>query len=478
MGLSILLADDNNLLIECIKLHFELAYPGSHISLASNIHELNGQLASQHPDIVLLDRHLDGMDMLDPSVLLDRIHARIPIILMTGDDPLALAELPSRIQCVLFKPFDMDEAINCIARVLPTIRRRTVPVIPCKAAPSRQELHHEVANDLAALMGILRLMELEVSSYLETAVPELPAGSAMGLLHVQEIVQRHVSDSMMVAKKINERTKTRPSRPQMVVLPEEDPTPRQIPSRVRNPLDRTVLLVDDDSSVSWSLGRYLTQRGYHIMVCHDGADAIRTLEKRDFSFAILDIQLPQVNGLAVLDWLRRNRPHIIPIAITAYYSNSIQEMCLREGASMFFAKPVDPELIHQVLSSVHAEGKTFSGHSAGLDLLDYVQFLLMTGKTLILELTSADNRLSRLYFQNGSIPHALCNGLQGREAFIEITKTFESGSFITLPYQDPGVISIQENANFLLMDAVRIKDEDARGPGKNEPDFSALDQWT
>ena len=478
MGLSIILADDNSLLNECIKLHLEQAFLNSHISVALNIEELHQLLDLQCPDIILLDRHLDGRDMLLETALLARIDHRTPCILLTGDDPMALGTLPSRFHSVLFKPFDMAEAIASVSRILPTIRKATRPIIKCATAAQGREFQHGLANDLAAIMAILRLMELEVSSIHDVAIPEMSTEAGQALLRVQEIVKGYVEDSLTVAKKMNERIKARPSRSQAIIPPVEDDIPRQIPTKIANPLDKTVLLVDDDSTVSWSLGRYLTRRGYRVMVSHDGADAIRILEQRDFSFAILDIQLPQVNGLAVLDWLRRNRPHIIPIAITAYYSHSIQEMCLREGASMFFSKPVDPEMIHQVLSSVHAEGKSFSGHSAGLDLLDYVQFLLMSSKSLILELTSVDNRLSRLYFQNGHIPHAQCNELQGREAFIEITKTFESGSFITLPYQDPPIVTIQENANFLLMDAVRLKDEGSAGVALMEPDFTGLDQWT
>ena len=69
----------------------------------------------------------------------------------------------------------------------------------------------------------------------------------------------------------------------------------------------SILLVDDDPEAVWALGRYFTRAGFPVTTCGDGEEAISLLKSKQFDTVITDIQMPRLNGLALVDWMRTNR---------------------------------------------------------------------------------------------------------------------------------------------------------------------------
>lgn len=102
-----------------------------------------------------------------------------------------------------------------------------------------------------------------------------------------------------------------------------------------------ILVVDDEESIRWVLGRSLEKAGYTVEYGEDGAQAIQKAGSDNFSLIILDIKMPDLSGLEVLHDLRLKGIDAPVIVITAQNTvkNAIEAM--KEGAYDYIAKPFD-----------------------------------------------------------------------------------------------------------------------------------------
>jgi len=218
-----------------------------------------------------------------------------------------------------------------------------------------------------------------------------------------------------------------------------------------------LLLADDDPDVVWGIGRALTRHGISVFTCGDGLEAVQLLEVREIDVLVTDIQMPALNGLALIEWVRQNRPQIRVVVMTAFGSPSIRLISLRKGALLYLEKPVDPQLLLEVLRSSQ-QNNSFSGSINGIDLFDYVQLMMVTRRDAVLEVSSQQGQPGLLYLRQGNVCHATCDDAEGEEAFFRCL-AFDSGSFNTLPWREPERNTIETPGEFLLMEAARRKDE-------------------
>lgn len=104
-------------------------------------------------------------------------------------------------------------------------------------------------------------------------------------------------------------------------------------------MKQRVLVVDDEDSIRWVLGRCLEKAGYTVEFGENGLEAIRKATSDNFSLIILDIKMPDSNGLEVLKELKLIGIDIPVIIITAQNTvkNAIEAM--KRGAYDYIAKP-------------------------------------------------------------------------------------------------------------------------------------------
>jgi two-component system, OmpR family, phosphate regulon response regulator OmpR len=113
----------------------------------------------------------------------------------------------------------------------------------------------------------------------------------------------------------------------------------------------SVLIVDDDPVVCDLLRRYLTTRGLDVSVLHDGRDLRERLASERPSIVVLDIMMPDTDGLAALGSLRAAGDDIPVIFLTARDSVTEKVTGLELGADDYVAKPFDPrELLARIES--------------------------------------------------------------------------------------------------------------------------------
>ena len=222
-------------------------------------------------------------------------------------------------------------------------------------------------------------------------------------------------------------------------------------------LKESILLVDDDPEQVWALGRYFTRAGFSVTTCGDGAEAISVLESRNFNTVITDIQMPRLNGLALLDWLRENRSGTRVVVITGFGGPSIRHASITRGAILYLEKPVDPDLLAEALSSSGAD-TAFCGNIDKIDILEYLQLIILIGRRVVLEVSSRFGGSGLIFVDNGEVKHAVCGQLVGEEALFKCLG-FDGGSFVNLPWREPDTITVNKPGEFLLMEAARKRDE-------------------
>lgn len=115
-------------------------------------------------------------------------------------------------------------------------------------------------------------------------------------------------------------------------------------------LDR-ILIVDDEDLIRWSLHQKLTNWGYHPLEAADGNTAIEMAEAESPDAILLDIQLPDKNGLEVLKAVRETNPRVVVIIMTAYGVLEDAVAALRLGAYDFVSKPLNFEELRSTLQN-------------------------------------------------------------------------------------------------------------------------------
>ena len=126
-------------------------------------------------------------------------------------------------------------------------------------------------------------------------------------------------------------------------------------SKSDKPASKRVLLVDDDTGQLESLGKCLNYAGFMTVTCEDGDEAIAAMEGFPIDIMICDVQMPRVNGLSVLKWVKENRPELKVILMTAFSSYELYQIATDNGAVMYLEKPIDPKLLVEILRSPISE---------------------------------------------------------------------------------------------------------------------------
>mgnify|MGYP002040856531 CR=1 FL=1 len=104
-----------------------------------------------------------------------------------------------------------------------------------------------------------------------------------------------------------------------------------------------LLLVEDDFDLSGILSRSLSSRGFEILCCSDGAEALAAARKKNFDIILLDLSLPGLDGLELLQQLRAAQQDLPVLILTARDGTAERIAGLDAGADDYLVKPFDVE---------------------------------------------------------------------------------------------------------------------------------------
>ena len=109
-------------------------------------------------------------------------------------------------------------------------------------------------------------------------------------------------------------------------------------------MEHTILLVDDDRALSQLVSQYLEKSGYQVTVEDDGANAVKRIVETQPSLVILDVMLPNVDGLTICRRVREDYKNPI-IMLTALDEDIDEVVGLETGADDYLAKPIKPRVL-------------------------------------------------------------------------------------------------------------------------------------
>ena len=95
--------------------------------------------------------------------------------------------------------------------------------------------------------------------------------------------------------------------------------------------DNTLLIVDDDAFMRNLLTEYLSKAGYVTKVAKGGKQAINLISQVDFQVALVDLSLPDIGGMEVIDYLSKESPDTQTIIMTGYPVSSLPLMPSERG---------------------------------------------------------------------------------------------------------------------------------------------------
>ena len=113
-----------------------------------------------------------------------------------------------------------------------------------------------------------------------------------------------------------------------------------------------VLVVDDDLFINRLVQLRLNRRGYEVASARDGQEALTAIQHSPPDLIFLDVSMPEVDGLSVLEAIRRERLDIAVVMMTAYGSESVAVEAMRQGADDYLPKPFDATDFDGVLERV------------------------------------------------------------------------------------------------------------------------------
>ncbi len=110
--------------------------------------------------------------------------------------------------------------------------------------------------------------------------------------------------------------------------------------------NRSILIIDDDSSILNVFTRIFTKKGYAVTVAEKGTDAIAKIEASHFDVAIVDLVLPDMEGTQLFPHIQKTSPSTVKIMLTGQAIHGQVR-----GFDLLVEKPVKPEVLFSLIET-------------------------------------------------------------------------------------------------------------------------------
>jgi DNA-binding NtrC family response regulator len=221
-------------------------------------------------------------------------------------------------------------------------------------------------------------------------------------------------------------------------------------------MSKKILIVDDDPVILRMLTACLRVfKDLAIMTADDGKSALEILKKEPVDLLITDLNMPEMNGLKLLSYMKKNQPEIPVIVLTAFGQSELEEKIKGYGNLEYYEKPLDINVFKEtILKRIQTEPNS---QIHGIGTASFLQLIDMEEKDCTLMIRSSGN-LGYLYFSSGELIAAKSQGKRGEEAAFEIINWDNSSIEIrnTCPKREK---EINKPLMYILMESARLKDE-------------------
>ena len=120
-----------------------------------------------------------------------------------------------------------------------------------------------------------------------------------------------------------------------------------------------ILLVDDEEEFVSTLAERLEIRGFESKAAYSGDQALSLIENNDYDVVVLDVKMPGMDGLEVMDQIKARRPEMPVILLTGHGSTKEGMDGMHKGAFDYLMKPLDiDELISKIQEALGGRSKS------------------------------------------------------------------------------------------------------------------------
>ena len=169
----------------------------------------------------------------------------------------------------------------------------------------------------------------------------------------------------------------------------------------------SILLVEDEENLHEALKLNLELEGYEVTSAYDGSDALKAVQGEYFDLIILDIMLPEIDGIAVIESIRVQNIEVPVLILSAKNSSSDRVLGLKKGADDYLTKPFNlEELLLRVQKLITKNNKLLDkenigdSYTFGNNTVDFKAQEAVTKNNNRIQLSKKEAMLLKLLFEN------------------------------------------------------------------------------
>jgi len=227
----------------------------------------------------------------------------------------------------------------------------------------------------------------------------------------------------------------------------------------------SILIIDDDETTHDVLGLYLSRAGYRVLRADNGRQGLAVMRAEHPDLALLDVQMPELDGFQTLEQARRDLgiADIPVIFLTSLDRHNLKVKGLELGADDYIVKPFHSgEILARVKAALRrsarlqrTEGRV-EGDLSSLSLPELLQTLELGGKSVVLRLPELSGTV---YLEGGALVRIEQGRFTGRDALMRLL-LLERGRFQADFGALPAALAREpESAGHLLLEGLAYLDE-------------------
>jgi CheY-like chemotaxis protein/predicted regulator of Ras-like GTPase activity (Roadblock/LC7/MglB family) len=222
-----------------------------------------------------------------------------------------------------------------------------------------------------------------------------------------------------------------------------------------------VLIVEDNPDLlkTLKMGLEKYRDKFETIAARDGAEAITALKKIDISLLVTDIQMPRIDGLSLLAFMKKKRPGIPCIVMSAHATAQIREK-IQKNVLRFIEKPFQlDDLVKVIIPALNRDAS--GGSLEGISIANFMQMIEMEQQTCIFEVEAPEEGKGYFYFEEGVLFDATYGDMKGVEAALKLIPLEDAKIHFRNVSKGKKKIPrrIKEDLMNVIMEAMRLKDE-------------------
>ena len=151
-------------------------------------------------------------------------------------------------------------------------------------------------------------------------------------------------------------------------------------------MNKTILIVDDEQSICTTLRRFFRGQGFDTICAYNGLSTLEICDSRAIDVVLLDLRLPDMDGLEILRRIKADSPSTSVIVITAHGDVKTAVKAIQMRADNFLLKPIDLNVLGAIVDKsietyrTQVEIQSLRGKVANLEATNYPPHLQQPGK--------------------------------------------------------------------------------------------------